>query len=151
MRVAQRQCRPERISTLIRNACFHGPETILDPLANPGTIANRFMRRPKRVSARLAASSGRSRGHIIIRLSSEVLDRRLRPPGAFKIAASWSYGTVKELKNYGICCEEHRDTLFKRAAANHEAFHAAEGEVVGPLATYRLVPGARDADLQRID
>ena len=30
---------------------------------------------------------------------------------AYKVAAPWSNGTSRELKNYGLACEQHRDSL----------------------------------------
>ena len=34
----------------------------------------------------------------------------------YKIAAAWSDGTSRELKNYGLACETHRDSVTRRGA-----------------------------------
>jgi hypothetical protein len=71
-------------------------------------------------------------------------------PGLFKVAAPWSYGNINELKNYGVCCEEHRASLHNRARAESAKLYVAEGEGVGPVGVYPILPGARDADLAPI-
>ena len=40
---------------------------------------------------------------------------RCGKPAVFKVAAPWSNGTSRELKNYGLACEAHRDSLFALA------------------------------------
>ena len=72
-------------------------------------------------------------------------------PGVFKVAAPWSYGNINELKNYGVCCEEHRSSLLERAKAENASVPSAEGEKFGPVGLYQLVYGLRDADLKRVE
>jgi hypothetical protein len=71
-------------------------------------------------------------------------------PALYKVAAPWSDGTSRELKNYGTVCEEHRDRLLARARTNRGALKLAEGETVGPVGLYHLAPGRRDAELKRL-
>ena len=71
--------------------------------------------------------------------------------GLYKVAAPWTYGNIRELKNYGLCCEEHREGLFARAKEQAAAIHPSEGETVGPVGLYRILPGVRDAELSRIE
>jgi hypothetical protein len=66
------------------------------------------------------------------------------------VAASWSDGTSRELKNYGTACEPHRDELLARARTHRATLTLAEGEAVGPVGLYRLVPGRHDAELERL-
>ncbi len=69
----------------------------------------------------------------------------------YKIAAEWSDGTSRELKNYGLACETHHRQLLKRARENHGALKRSDGETVGPVELYQLQSGFRDAQLPRID
>jgi hypothetical protein len=71
-------------------------------------------------------------------------------PALFKVAAAWSDGTSREMKNYGTVCEEHRDTLLTRARAHCDALKLAEGETVGPVGLYQLAPGRHDSELKRL-
>jgi hypothetical protein len=71
-------------------------------------------------------------------------------PALYKVAATWSDGTSRELKNYGTVCEEHRDELLARACAHRGTLKPAEGETLGPVGLYQLAPGRRDADLKRL-
>ncbi len=72
-------------------------------------------------------------------------------PARFKIAAPWSFGAGRELKNYGLTCDLHREQLLARATLRAEALAAAEGEQVGKVAVYPLLPGLRDAELNPVD
>ena len=68
----------------------------------------------------------------------------------YKIAAPWSDGKSRELKNYGLACESHRDSQLARGKIHREGLRLAEGESVGPTGVYRLEPGAIDAKLSRM-
>jgi hypothetical protein len=68
-------------------------------------------------------------------------------PAAFKIAASWSDGSSRELKTYGLVCEQHREHELAAARRRHDSLRRAEDETVGPVELYRLLPGCRDRDL----
>ena len=71
-------------------------------------------------------------------------------PAVYKIAAPWSNGTSRELKNYGLACEAHRDSQLALAQLHREDLKLAEGETVGPVGLYKLEAGKRDADLARL-
>jgi hypothetical protein len=70
-------------------------------------------------------------------------------PALYKIAAVWSDGTSRELKNYGLACARHRDQELEQARSRHERLNRADDESVGPIELYVLVPGCRDAELTR--
>jgi len=61
-----------------------------------------------------------------------------RPP-RYKIAAHWSYGPLRELKNYGLACEGHRDDLLVRARSRREILSVGDDEAVGPVAAFPFV------------
>lgn len=71
-------------------------------------------------------------------------------PALYKVAAAWSDGTSRELKNYGTACEAHRNELLARAQAIHGTLKLAEKETVGPVGVYQLAPGRHDTELQRL-
>lgn len=71
-------------------------------------------------------------------------------PAVFKVAAPWSNGTSHELKNYGLACEDHRDSQLARAQLHSQGLSLAEGETLGAVGLYRLEPGKRDAELARL-
>ncbi|MGO9464565.1 MAG: hypothetical protein ACLQIB_41880 [Isosphaeraceae bacterium] len=73
-----------------------------------------------------------------------------REPAVYKVAAVWSDGTSRELKNYGLACEAHRDSQLELARGNHRMLRLAEGETVGPVELYVLKDGCRDAELARV-
>ena len=68
-------------------------------------------------------------------------------PALFKVGAVWSDGTSRELKNYGLTCETHRQSQLERARHNRDGLRLAEGESVGPVALFVLEPGCRDTEL----
>src|SRR5262249_4574126 len=68
----------------------------------------------------------------------------------YKVAALWSDGTSRELKNYGLACALPRDSQLMRGRLHREGLTLAEGESVGPVGLYRLEFGRRDADLPRL-
>jgi hypothetical protein len=72
-------------------------------------------------------------------------------PGAYKIAALWSDGTSRELKNYGLACEAHRDLELDAARLRRQALKLSEGESVGPVALYLLRPACRDTELTKLE
>jgi hypothetical protein len=71
-------------------------------------------------------------------------------PAQYKVAAPWSNGTSRELKNYGLACEAHRDTQLAQAQSHRKNLKLAEGETVGQVGLYQLVEGKRDAELPRL-
>jgi len=75
--------------------------------------------------------------------SSYLCDR----PAVYKIAATWSDGSSRELKNYGLTCELHLDSHRAAARRHHEGLRLSDGESVGPIEVYILRSGCRDAEL----
>jgi hypothetical protein len=71
-------------------------------------------------------------------------------PAVYKIAAAWSNGTSRELKNYGLACAEHRDSQLALAKTHRQGLRLAEGESVGQVGLYHLIEGKRDAELPRL-
>jgi hypothetical protein len=69
---------------------------------------------------------------------------------SFKLAASWSDGTSRELKSYGLVCEEHRDEELEGARQRWSKLRPTAEEVVGPVEVFRLEKGLRDFDLIRV-
>jgi hypothetical protein len=69
-------------------------------------------------------------------------------PALYKIAASWSDGSSRELKNYGLACDQHRDQELAAARRRHDRLPRSEHETVAPVELYRLIPGSRDRDLE---
>jgi hypothetical protein len=71
-------------------------------------------------------------------------------PAVYKVAAPWTSGTSRELKNYGLACTAHGQAQLELAKKNREGLKVAVGETVGPVGLYQLVPGKRDAELVRL-
>lgn len=71
-------------------------------------------------------------------------------PAQYKIGAVWTDGTSRELKNYGLACDTHRAEQVERARTSRASVKTAEGETVGPVELYRLIPGQRDSQLPRV-
>jgi hypothetical protein len=71
-------------------------------------------------------------------------------PATYKVGAVWSDGTSRELKNYGLACEEHRESQLDRARRHRDGLRLADGETVGPVTLYRLQPGRRDTELPQV-
>jgi hypothetical protein len=69
-------------------------------------------------------------------------------PAVYKIAASWSDGSSRELKNYGLACDQHRDQELAAAQGRHEVLRRGDDETVAPVELYRLISGCRDRDLE---
>ena len=72
-------------------------------------------------------------------------------PALFKVAAPWSDGTSRELKTFALACEAHRDELLDAARDRQPGLRLAEGESVGAVGLYQLLPGVRDAELSRVE
>ncbi|QEH33508.1 hypothetical protein OJF2_20100 [Aquisphaera giovannonii] len=72
-----------------------------------------------------------------------------KQPAVFKVGAAWSDGTSRELKNYGLACEAHRESLLARARQRRDQLRLADGESVGPVALYVLEQGRRDTALSQ--
>jgi len=71
-------------------------------------------------------------------------------PAVFKVAAPWSNGTSHELKNYGLACEAHRDSLLVRAKLHQRNLALVEGETMGSVGLYSLKNGTLDSSLERL-
>jgi len=72
-------------------------------------------------------------------------------PAVYKIAAAWSNGTSRELKNYGLACAAHGESLLDAARRRLQAVRLSDGESVGPAALYVLCTGCRDTELVRLE
>jgi hypothetical protein len=68
-------------------------------------------------------------------------------PAVYKIAATWSDGSSRELKNYGLTCEAHRVCRLEAARRHHQGLRLSDLETVGPVEVYVLRFGCRDAEL----
>lgn len=68
-------------------------------------------------------------------------------PAHYKIAATWSDGSSRELKSYGLACQAHRDSQLEIARRRHARLRVSDDETVGPVALYLLRSGCRDAEL----
>ncbi|MDR3633895.1 MAG: hypothetical protein P4L84_08830 [Isosphaeraceae bacterium] len=73
-----------------------------------------------------------------------------RAPAAYKIAATWSDGSLSELKSYGFTCADHLGPVFREAEQRHLRYHPASGENVEELGIYKYEQGKRDRALQRL-
>lgn len=73
-----------------------------------------------------------------------------REAAVYKVAAPWSNGTHRELKNYGLACESHRDAQLARGQQHRQGLKLADGETIGQVGVYKLVSGKRDAELPRV-
>jgi hypothetical protein len=71
-------------------------------------------------------------------------------PATLKVAAPWSNGRSHELKNYGLACEAHRDSMLVRAQLHRQGLTLADGETLGAVGLYRLEDGHRDVELTRL-
>ena len=71
-------------------------------------------------------------------------------PALYKIAAVWSDGTSRELKNYGLTCQDHRESQLRAAQNRLRSLRLSEAESVGPVELYVLRTGCRDVDLTRL-
>ncbi len=71
-------------------------------------------------------------------------------PAGFKVAAPWSNGMSHELKNYGLACEDHRNSLLARAQLHQRNVALADGESVGSVGLYSLKTGCLDSALARL-
>ena len=68
----------------------------------------------------------------------------------FKIAAEWSNGTTRELKTYGLACEQHLEAEYRRSLLKQQSCRLTEGERLSPPEIFRLEPGRRDRELVRL-
>jgi hypothetical protein len=71
-------------------------------------------------------------------------------PARYKIAAVWTDGKFRELKPYGLACEEHREEVVSDANLRRGALRLADEERVEEIGVYRLARGATDATLERL-
>jgi hypothetical protein len=71
-------------------------------------------------------------------------------PALYKIAATWSDGTSRELKNYGLACEIHRESQLIAAQRRLTTLKLSDAESVGPVELYLMRTGCRDVELTRL-
>ena len=69
-------------------------------------------------------------------------------PALYKIAAAWSDGTSRELKNYGLACQDHSESQLDAARNRVRSLKLGDAESVGPVELYVLRTGCRDVDLR---
>jgi hypothetical protein len=72
-------------------------------------------------------------------------------PAAYKIAAEWSDGSIKELKTYGLACEQHVESLFRASREKQGRCRLTEGESLSSPRIFRLQSGQRDPQLERLE
>ncbi len=70
-------------------------------------------------------------------------------PAVYKIAAAWSDGVTRELKTYGLSCDDCLAEGFRRGRERQAACRLAPGETLGPPGVYELSRGRRDPELTR--
>jgi hypothetical protein len=71
-------------------------------------------------------------------------------PACYKIAAEWKAGDLSGLKTFGFANDDCLEVAFRQAVRAVEAVRYAEGEALGPMGIYRLVPNLPDAQLERL-
>lgn len=59
-------------------------------------------------------------------------------PPRYKVAALWSDGPLRELKNYGLVCEAHREALLARALSHRACLAVRDDEQVGPVEVFEV-------------
>jgi hypothetical protein len=69
----------------------------------------------------------------------------------YKVAAIWSDGTSRELKNYGLACAAHGASQAARAKERRDRLSLQDWERVGDVRLYRFDPARRDVDLECVD
>lgn len=70
---------------------------------------------------------------------------------AYKIAANWSDGVQKELKTYGLVCEDCLPLWFRQSREKQRACHLTHGETLDPPGIFQIERGRRDLQLQRLE
>lgn len=75
---------------------------------------------------------------------------RCETAAVYKVAAPWSNGSNRELKNYALACEAHRDSQLALAQIRRKGLSLADGENLGTVGLYQLKAGDRDAALVRL-
>ena len=53
-----------------------------------------------------------------------------------KVAAPWSHGPLRELKNYGLACDGHRGPLLALAREHRDVLAVRDDEQVGPVEVF---------------
>lgn len=69
-------------------------------------------------------------------------------PAVYKVAAIWSDGTSRELKNYGLACSAHGESQATLARRRRDRLLLQDWETVGDVRLYRFDPDRRDVDLE---
>jgi hypothetical protein len=71
-------------------------------------------------------------------------------PAGYKVAAAWSDGVTRELKTYGLCCEDCLAAWYRRARERQSSCRVASGETLDTPGIYRVERGHRDQHLERL-
>jgi len=66
-------------------------------------------------------------------------------PARYQIAAEWSDGASRELKNYGLACEQCAQSLLDQARLRRQRLILAAGETVGEVQRFPLKPSCLQA------
>ena len=70
---------------------------------------------------------------------------------AYKIAAIWTDGVQRELKTYGLACEDCLPMLFRKSREKQKACHLTQAETLDPPGIFHLEHGRRDQQLHRLE
>ncbi len=68
----------------------------------------------------------------------------------YKIAARWSDGATEELKTYALSCPECLPEWYRQSLKKQADCRLAPGEILEEPGIYRIEPGHRDRQLQRL-
>ena len=74
---------------------------------------------------------------------------RAERPAAFKVAAWWQGGAVRDLKTFGFADEACLERVFRDALRRAAAIPRAAGEELGPVCIFDLAPGVPAGSLCR--
>lgn len=69
---------------------------------------------------------------------------------AYKIAAPWSDGRIRELKTYALACRDHFTQLYREAQDRRAGYVPTRDETVGEIGIYRFDEAAPDVELVRL-
>jgi hypothetical protein len=69
----------------------------------------------------------------------------------YKIAAAWSDGVTRELKNYALCCADCLKDLYVASCCKQAACRLTPGERLERPGVFELARGLRDQQLGRLN
>ncbi len=68
----------------------------------------------------------------------------------YKLAAPWSDGRFSELKTFGLACPDHIGAIFRASETRWRTHQPGPGEMIDEIGIFKLEPGKRDRQLQRL-